>query len=131
MVDDWKQFDRVGQNDRFVSEALFPLMGSDYLCHDSAGYFTDGEPFPPHPHLSQTKFVGEKVPLNRQELDIWRNAGELEDEIFRCGEAKAELRNALMGARAAEASLAATLDSFSWKITSPLRRIRSAFRRRV
>ncbi len=79
LVDGWGRFDEWGQNDQFVSEILFPLMLKDYVCHDGAGYFDDGRPFPAHAPLSGTRYVGEVVDDDRPPVDIWRQSAELEN----------------------------------------------------
>lgn len=76
LVDGWGRFDEQGQNDQFVSDILFPLMRHDYVCHDGAGYFDDGRPFPAHPPLSGTRHVGEVVDDDAPAADIWRESGE-------------------------------------------------------
>ncbi|RFB78493.1 hypothetical protein [Methylovirgula sp. 4M-Z18] len=79
LIDGWGRYDQWGQNDQFVSTILFPRMQGNYLCHDEAGYFDDGHPFPAHPALDGTSFVGEKVDVDGAPIDIWRRAGQLEN----------------------------------------------------
>jgi hypothetical protein len=79
LVDGWGRFDKWGQNDQFVSEILFPVMQNDYVCHDGAGYFDDGRPFPAHAPLSGTRYVGEVVDDDQPRGDIWRESAELEN----------------------------------------------------
>lgn len=83
LIDRWGHYDAHGQNDRFVSEVLFPLMQNDYLCHDSAGYFDDGRPFPPHAPMTGTRYVGEIIDDDRPVADIWRQSAELENRLIR------------------------------------------------
>jgi len=78
LIDDRGRFERRGQNDQFVSDILFPLMQHDYVCHDAAGYFDDGRPFPSHAPLSGTRYVGEVVDDDAPAADIWRESGERE-----------------------------------------------------
>jgi len=81
LIDGWGQFDRLGQADRFVSDILFPLMQDDYICHDGSGHFVDGRPFPPHPPLNGTRYVGEIVEVDGPPIDIWRQSAELENVL--------------------------------------------------
>ena len=74
LIDARGQFDEWGQNDRFASDVLFPLMGGDYLCHNDAAPFDDGEPFPPHAPLDGTCHVGEVVQPGA-EIDVWLEYG--------------------------------------------------------
>jgi hypothetical protein len=76
LVDRWGRFEEWGQNDQFVSDILFPLMQHDCVCHDGAGYFDDGRPFPAHAPLSGTRYVGEVVDDDQPAADIWRESGE-------------------------------------------------------
>ena len=83
LIDGWRQLDQPGGCDRFVAEVLLPLMQDDYICHDGAGYFDDGRPFPPHPPLDGTRFVGEIVEVDGPPVDIWRQSAEFENRLFR------------------------------------------------
>ena len=82
LIDDWGQFDEFRQCDNFTSEVLFPLMRHDYICHDGAGYFDDGRPFPPHPPLIGIRYVGETVEVDGPPVDIWRQSAEFENRLF-------------------------------------------------
>jgi len=80
-VDAWGRYERWGDSDRFLSEEIWPLVRDRMLCHDSVGHFDDGVPFPPHPPLVGTCYVGEIVPVDRSPLDVWREVGVLRDQI--------------------------------------------------
>ena len=80
---DWSTPERLGKNDEFCGEVLYPRIAGDYLCHDSWGrYFDDGKPFPPHPPLHGTSFVGEIVTAEFETLDPWRRLGEMDNEVW-------------------------------------------------
>lgn len=80
-IDAWDCFERWGDSDRFLSEAIWPLVAGRALCHDSVGHFDDARPFPPHPPLTGTCYVGEIVPVDRPPLDPWREIGVLRDQV--------------------------------------------------
>jgi len=81
LTDLWGLYERNGDNDRFMSERIFPLMGNDYLCHDSYNHFSDARPFPPHPPMSGTSYVGEIVTKEVQAQDAWRLLAQYTDEL--------------------------------------------------
>ena len=81
LTDAWGTYE-IGDNDRFMSTIIFPLMGTDYLCHDSCGHFADGTPFPSHAKMNGS-FVGEIVNDAVKDQDVWRLLGELRDDIAR------------------------------------------------
>jgi hypothetical protein len=81
LIDRWGLYDRRGQSDRFVSDVLFPLMNDDYICHDGTGNFSDGRPFPSHPPLVGTRYVGGKIEIDKPPIDIWRQSAELENHL--------------------------------------------------
>ncbi|RUP23198.1 hypothetical protein [Methylobacterium sp.] len=81
LINGWGSYDRWGQCDQFNSEVIFPIMGQDYICHDSLNHFGDSVSFPPHPPLLGTRFVGERVAVDEPQADIWREAGELQDVV--------------------------------------------------
>ena len=83
LVDGWGHYERWGDSDRFLSEVVWPRIRDRALCHDSVGHFGDGRPFPPHPPLAGTCYVGEIVPIDRPPLDVWREVGVLRDEVVR------------------------------------------------
>jgi hypothetical protein len=132
LIDTWGHYDQVGQNDQFMSEVIFPLMGSDYLCHDSVGFFDDATPFPPHAHLNGTSYVGEIVPLERPVIDLWRRIAELEDQrllaLEKLSDCQERLNALLASASDCQARLDAVLASGSWRMTSPLRRFKGKLR---
>jgi hypothetical protein len=112
LIEGWPDQDQVGENDRFMSEVIFPLMGNDYLCHDSVCFYDDANPFPAHAHLQGTSYVGEIVPLERPSIDLWRRVAELEDQRLLAMEKLSDCQARLDG----------VLASASWRMTSPLRR---------
>ena len=79
LIDRWGRYDQHGQADRFVAEVLLPLMKDDYICHDGTGNFSDGQPFPSHPPLTGTRYVGEIIEVDKPPIDIWRQSAELEN----------------------------------------------------
>ncbi len=80
-IDAWGHYDRWGTSDQFMSEVIWPLVGDRALCHDSLDHFGDAQPFPPHPPLEGTCYVGEIVPTDRPPLDVWREVGVLRDRV--------------------------------------------------
>jgi hypothetical protein len=80
-IDAWGQYERWGDSDRFLSEVIWPLTVGRAVCHDSADHFGDARPFPPHPPLVGTCYVGEIVPVGRPPLDTWREIGVLRDQV--------------------------------------------------
>jgi hypothetical protein len=121
LVERWGQYDAKGQCDRFVSEVIFPLMGDDYICHDSAGYYSDGVPFPTHPPLTQTSYVGQIIDVESPITDIWRHAGELEDANVVLQGQIVELTRALHEMHA----------SLSWRVTAPARAVLASLARLI
>lgn len=115
LIDAWGQFDQHGQCDRFTSEVLFPRMQHSYICHDGAGFFDDGRPFPPHPPLDGTRYVGEIVQVDGPPVDIWRQSAELENRLF----------FELDYSRRLAAENRALKETLSWRVTAPLRRLKS------
>lgn len=83
LTDTWGKYSRQGHNDQFMSESVFPLMRDDYICHDSYGHFDDGQPFPPHPPMQGTSFVGEIVTEQIRQQDAWRMLAEYKEETAR------------------------------------------------
>lgn len=81
LTDSWGKYSADRQNDQFMSEHVYPLMGDDYICHDSYGHFSDAQPFPPHAPMQGTSFVGEIVTEQIQRQDVWRKLGEYEEEL--------------------------------------------------
>ena len=118
LIDGWANYDRVGQNDQFMSEVIFPLMGNDYLCHDSIRFYDDATPFPPHAHLNGTSYVGEIVPAEPPSIDMWRRIAELEDQRLLAVEKLSDCQARLDG----------VLASSSWRLTSPLRKLKGRLR---
>ena len=83
LIDSWGRYSAHGENDQFVSEKIYPLIKHDYICHDSWGHFPDARPFPKHAPLEGTSFVGEIVPIEHDNIDVWRRLGELGDETVK------------------------------------------------
>ncbi len=81
-IDEWGRYERWGDSDAFLSETVWPLVADRCLCHDSGNHFGDARPFPDHPPLTGTCFVGEIVPVDRPPLDVWREVGVLRDQVF-------------------------------------------------
>jgi hypothetical protein len=102
-IDEWGRFERWGDSDSFLSEAVWPLIADRCLCHDSWGHFPDVRPFPPHPPLEGTSYVGEIVPVDRPPLDVWREVGVLRDRVV-CSQAEIERRDMEIAALQAEAT---------------------------
>jgi hypothetical protein len=158
LIDGWGKYDEWGQTDQFTSDILLPLMGEDYLCHDGAGYFDDGKSFPPHAPLVGTRYVGERIEVDRPPVDIWRQSAEFENRLIqeqdrttrleqecstirreaderqaqwaaeRC--AALEERDRIWAEKTArEAEIAFLRQSWSWRLTSPLRGLRSVVAR--
>lgn len=114
LVDVWGHYSHQGENDRFMSEIIYPLMGSDYLCHDSLGHFEDARPFPAVPANGETHIGGKIDPATDMDFvaafeRIASRARQLEREL---SEVRAR-RDAL-------------LDSLSWRITAPARQLARA-----
>jgi hypothetical protein len=86
LTDSWGKYSKQGDNDRFMSERVFPLMAGDYICHDSCGHFSDAQPFPPHPPMLGTSYVGEIVTRDVQEQDVWRRVVEMSDKLVDANE---------------------------------------------
>ena len=86
-------FDRFlnGDNDRFASEATFPRMQQDYICHDHTANFDDGLPFPPHLPMKGTTFIGERVPPERYSLDGWLELEQARRQLSELLEEKRQL----------------------------------------
>jgi hypothetical protein len=80
-IDAWGQYERWGDSDRFLSEIVWPLIAECSVCHDSSDHFGDARPFPVHPPLEGTCYVGEIVPVDRRPLDVWREVGVLRDQV--------------------------------------------------
>jgi glycosyl transferase family 2 len=91
LIDAWGRFGESDRTDQFMSEVVFPLIQADCLCHDSVGYYDDARPFPPHPPLEGTRFIGDRVAVDGAPVDIWRQAGELEDKLLLVKIARASL----------------------------------------
>ena len=96
---------------------VFPLFGEDYLCHDDFNHFNDSQRFPPHERLRHTRFIGEKVPVDGLKN---RRQEELEDRLLQAEEECQRLRQ----------QRDQLLGSTSWKITAPLRGIKTALMRK-
>jgi len=125
LIDEWGQYDRAGQCDQFMSEVVYPLMKTDYICHDAMGHYEDAAPFPPHAPMNGTSYVGEIVDLDRPELDVWRRVGELSDQYLLALEGS---RRCNEYARSLLAEREAMLASVSWRVTSPLRSVAAKLR---
>lgn len=78
-IDAWGHYGEWGDSDRFLSDQVWPLMADRCLIHDSWGHFEGIRPFPPHAPLDGTCYVGEIVPLDRSQFDVWREVGVLQD----------------------------------------------------
>jgi len=79
LVDAWGHYSQPGENDRFMSDVIHPLVAEDFFSHDSYGHFSDAVPFPAHEHISGTSFVGERVTPAIETMDVWRRLGEYYD----------------------------------------------------
>lgn len=91
-IDGWADFATWGDSDRFLCERVWPLVADRCLVHDSWGHFDGIQPFPPHAPLDGTSYVGEIVPLDRAEFDVWREVGVLKDRTV-CLEAEVAQRD--------------------------------------
>lgn len=111
LVDAWGHYERQGDNDRFMSEIIYPLMAGDYLCHDSLGHFDDATPFPVQQGDPWETHIGARVhpesSVNLTEVIeyLTNRTNALEREV-------ADVRSQCDALRA----------SLSWRITAPLRR---------
>lgn len=83
MTDSWGHYSQHGENDRFMSEVVYPLLNDDYVCHDSCGHFSDAIPFPPHEPMIGTSFIGEIVTPAIERQGLWRWISEQADTITR------------------------------------------------
>ncbi len=81
LTDSWGHYSQQGENDRFMSEVIFPLISDDYICHDGHGHFPDAIPFPPHEPMTGTSFVGEIVTPAIERQGLWRRISEQADAI--------------------------------------------------
>jgi hypothetical protein len=81
LIDAWGEYAKQGDCDRFVSEVIYPIIADDYICHDSWGHFADAKPFPSHPPLEGTEYVGARVPAEENNFDVWRRLGEYDNEV--------------------------------------------------
>jgi hypothetical protein len=81
LIDGWGKYAVQGDNDRFVSEVIYPIIANDYICHDSWGHFADAKPFPSHARLEGTEYVGARVPAEDHHFDVWRRLGEYDNEV--------------------------------------------------
>jgi hypothetical protein len=91
LTDSWGHYSAQGDNDRFASEAIFPRIKHDYICHDHTGNFDDGRPFPPHSPMKGTMHIGEVVPPERYSLDGWLRLREREEELEQARQRFSEL----------------------------------------
>lgn len=95
LTDSWGKYSLHGECDQFMSEVVYPLVADDWICHDSYGHFDDSLPFPIHAPMCGTSFVGEKVHLEMETMDVWRRLGEIYDRYYETqdnlGRAKAEI----------------------------------------
>jgi hypothetical protein len=148
-IDAWGRFERWGDSDLFMSEIVWPLVRDRLLVHDSVGHFGDGRPFPSHPPLTGTCYVGEIVPVDRPPLDTWREIGVLRDRVAtlhaelarRDAEnvaAQAEIARQLEARRMVEAEVAQARSPKGTRTREPapanrslLRRVLAGFERRV
>ena len=83
MTDTWGQYSERGENDRFMSDIIFPLISDDSICHDDHGHFPDAIPFPPHEPMTGTSFVGEIVTPAIERQALWHRIGEHAETIAR------------------------------------------------
>jgi hypothetical protein len=121
-VDAWGCYQRWGDSDRFMSEIIWPLVAARALCHDSNDHFGDARPFPPHPPLVGTCYVGEIVPVHRPPLDTWREIGLLRDQVVTLHGEIAHRDAEIAAAQAEIGRQAAAREA----VTAELTRIRSA-----
>jgi hypothetical protein len=91
-MDAWGRYERWGDSDRFLSDVVWPLVRDRCLCHESRPHFGDGMPFPEHPPLDGTCYVGEIVPVDRPPLEVWREVGVLRDQVVALHAELARLR---------------------------------------
>ncbi len=133
LVDGWGHYERWGDSDRFLSQVVWPRIRDRALCHDSFGHFDDGRPFPPHPPLMGTCYVGEIVPVDGPAFDVWREVGLLRDQIVRLyGELarrEAEIARQTEARRAVEAELARRVAGAGAAVRSAARASLSLLRR--
>jgi hypothetical protein len=74
LIDRWGEFGPKGRDQEFLRDIVYPLMGEDYLCHDSFGHFSDAAPFPAHPLCVGTLHVGQVISIHRPRIADWENA---------------------------------------------------------
>lgn len=86
LTDSWGLYEKPGENDQFMSACIFPLMESNYLCHDNHNHFGDAQPFPHHRPMSGTSYVGEVVTTDVQAKDAWRQLAEYSEELIQAHE---------------------------------------------
>lgn len=111
LVDAWGHYNVQGECDRFLSEVIYPIMGSDYLCHDSSGHFEDARPFPVPCANGETHIGGKVDPATDPDF-----LAAFERLANRTRQLERELSHV-------SAHRDALLDSVSWRITAPGRKI--------
>jgi hypothetical protein len=119
LVDAWGHYEHPGENDRFMSEVIYPLMAGDYLCHDGGGHFDDAIPFPIPECREWETHIGGRI---HPESDV---------------DFMAAFERLANRAKQLERERDALLRSASWRITAPLRKLidvaglRGSLRQRV
>lgn len=109
-VDAWGHYEHQGECDRFMSEIVYPLMGGDYLCHDSIGHFQDATPFPIQQCEPWEFHIGARIHPEADSMAL----------IDRLADRTEQLERELADIRSQRDALRASL---SWRITAPLRRL--------
>lgn len=81
LIERWGKYAQKGEDGRFMSEVVFPLMAEGYLCHDNFGHFDDARPFPPHAPMVGTSHVGEVVPIDQPRIDALGRGNALAERL--------------------------------------------------
>lgn len=92
LIKTYGRFVGYGDDQDFLKNIVFPLMEGDYLCHDDRNFFGDAVPFPPHPPMHGTSYVGERVTDAVKATDLWRLCGYYREEMYLLQQSLQELR---------------------------------------
>lgn len=90
LIKEYGKLTEYGDDDNFCSQILYPIFKKDMICHDDYSFFNDANPFPPHPPMIGTCYIGERITTTVKNRDIQRCYKTTSDQLHQTQQALKE-----------------------------------------